>query len=95
MKTAMSFKIDKDVRDSARKAAKIVGLPLSTVVNNILTDFIRDERTVFQSAKSRERRKKLAHEFAKVIGDVRTNHRMSSQFDNAQKMNEFLNAIKN
>ena len=95
MKTAMSFKIDKDVRDNARKAAKIIGLPLSTVVNNILLDFIRDERAVFQSTRSRERRNALAREFAKIVGDARASHKMPPQFANAKKMDEFLNAIKN
>lgn len=95
MKTAMSFKIDKDVRDNARKAAKIVGLPLSTVVNNILIDFIRDERVVFQSAESRQRRKKLAYEFAKIVEGARVTHRMPSQLMDTKKMNAFLDAIKN
>ena len=47
MKTVMSFKVDKDVRDRARKVAKKIGVPLSMVVNRQLKQFAKDQRIEF------------------------------------------------
>jgi antitoxin component of RelBE/YafQ-DinJ toxin-antitoxin module len=48
MKTTMSFKVDRDVRDRARRAAKAIGLPLSTIVNAQLRDFAEERRIEFR-----------------------------------------------
>ncbi len=47
MKTVISVKVDTDVRDKARKLAKKIGLPLSTVVNSQLKRFVTDQRIEF------------------------------------------------
>ncbi len=44
MKTVISIKVDKDVRDRARKTAKKMGVPLSLVVNAGLRKFAEDQR---------------------------------------------------
>jgi len=49
MKTAMSFKIDKDVRDRARSAAKLIGVPLSMVVNSHLRQFASEQSITFRA----------------------------------------------
>lgn len=43
----MSFKVDKDVRDNARRVAKKIGVPLSMVVNRQLKQFAKDQRIEF------------------------------------------------
>ena len=48
MKTVISVKVDKDVRDRARMAAKRMGLPLSTVVNYQLRQFGDERRIEFR-----------------------------------------------
>jgi len=47
MKTAISFKIDKDVRNRARTVAKRIGVPLSMVVNQQLKQFADERRIEF------------------------------------------------
>lgn len=47
MKTVISVKVDKDVRDRARKTAKKMGLPLSMIVNQQLKQFVADRRIEF------------------------------------------------
>ncbi|MDO8566711.1 MAG: type II toxin-antitoxin system RelB/DinJ family antitoxin [bacterium] len=47
MKTAISFKIDKEVRNRARDVAKRIGVPLSMVVNQQLKQFADDRRIEF------------------------------------------------
>ena len=47
MKTAISFKIDTDVRNRARIVAKKIGVPLSMVVNQQLKQFADERRIEF------------------------------------------------
>lgn len=47
MKTVISVKVDKEVRDRARSVAKKIGLPLSTIVNQQLKRFAEDRRIEF------------------------------------------------
>lgn len=47
MKTVISVKVDKQVRDRARRVAKNMGLPLSMVVNQQLKRFVEDRRIEF------------------------------------------------
>lgn len=48
MKTAISFKVDKDVRDRARRVAKRMGVPLSNIVNAQLRDLADERRYEFR-----------------------------------------------
>ena len=48
MKTVISVKVDKEVRDKARKVAKKIGVPLSMVVNQQLKRFVAQESIEFR-----------------------------------------------
>jgi len=83
MKTVMSFKVDKDVRDKARKVAKKIGVPLSMVVNRQLKQFAKDQRIEFgeplvPNAKTR----KILDEALRDIREGRED-KFSPMFDNA------------
>jgi len=41
MKTALHTKIDKDVKESAQRLAEEMGIPLSTIINSHLREFVR------------------------------------------------------
>ena len=47
MKTLISIKADIDVKRKAQKAAKELGIPLSTIVNAYLKQFGREQRVNF------------------------------------------------
>lgn len=47
MKTVLSVKVDKKVRDDARRAAKKIGVPLSMVVNQQLRRFAAERSIEF------------------------------------------------
>lgn len=47
MKTTISVKVDKNVRDRARKVAHKIGVPLSMVVNQQLKVFADERRIEF------------------------------------------------
>ena len=79
----MSFKVDKDVRDKARKVAKKIGVPLSMVVNRQLKQFAKDQRIEFgepliPNAKTR----KILDEALRDIREGRED-KFSPMFDNA------------
>jgi addiction module RelB/DinJ family antitoxin len=46
-KTLMSFKVDKSLKSSAQKIAEEIGVPLSTLINAFLRQFVRDEEVNF------------------------------------------------
>lgn len=83
-KTVISVKVDKDVRDRARKTAKRMGLPLSTVVNAQLRHFADERRIEFReplvpNAKTR----KILDEALRDIREGRED-KFSPTFDNAE-----------
>ena len=47
MKTVINIKVDKNVKEEAVKTAKQIGLPLSTVVNAFLKQFIAQQSVTF------------------------------------------------
>jgi len=49
-KTIINIKADKDVKKQAQKVAERLGVPLSTVVNSFLKQFIRTEELTLSTA---------------------------------------------
>ena len=89
-KTVISVKVDKDVRDRARKAAKRMGVPLSMVVNQQLRVFADERRIEFYeplipNAKTR----KILDE---ALRDIREGNddAFSPAFTNVDDMNKWL-----
>ncbi|MBI5469702.1 type II toxin-antitoxin system RelB/DinJ family antitoxin [Candidatus Kaiserbacteria bacterium] len=48
MNTTLTIKTDKKLRDDARRVAHGLGLPLTTAVNAMLKQFVRDRRLVLE-----------------------------------------------
>lgn len=51
MKTVLNIKTDKDVKEEAQKLARELGVPLSTIVNVYLKQFIRTKEFTFSLAR--------------------------------------------
>lgn len=51
-KTVINIKADKRVKEQARQVADRLGLPLSTIINSFLKQFIRTEEITFSAAKT-------------------------------------------
>lgn len=47
MYTLINIKTEKDLKLSAQSVAKKIGVPLSTVINSFLKQFVRDEEVTF------------------------------------------------
>ncbi len=52
MKTTLTIKTDKELRDKAKKTAKELGVPLSTVMNAMLKQFVREKQITFSARTS-------------------------------------------
>jgi addiction module RelB/DinJ family antitoxin len=49
MHTTITIKTDKKLRDEAKKTAARLGIPLSTAMNAMLKQFVRDQRLVLEA----------------------------------------------
>ena len=94
MKTVISVKVDKDVRDHARKVAQRMGVPLSMVVNSGLRQFVLEERIVFQTEKAYRMTRKFEKKLEKIDADIRAGRNLSPAFKTAAEMDLYLNSLK-
>lgn len=90
MKTAISLKIDVDVRDRAQGVARSIGIPLSMVVNQQLKQFADERRIEFYeplvpNAKTR----KVLDAALRDIREGR-NDKFSPPFTNVKDMDRWL-----
>lgn len=49
MKTTVIFKADKKTKEAAQKAAKKMGIPFSTVLNQLMREFIERKEITFST----------------------------------------------
>jgi antitoxin component of RelBE/YafQ-DinJ toxin-antitoxin module len=56
MKTIINIKADREVKEGAQKLAKELGVPLSTIINAYLKDFIRNRSVTLSMAPRMSRR---------------------------------------
>lgn len=91
-KTVISVKVDKDVRDRARKVAKSIGVPLSMVVNSGLRRFAEEETITFQTEKAYRMSKKLEKKLKLIEVDIKAGKNLSPVFKNADDAVRWLNS---
>ncbi len=46
MKTILTIKTDKELKSQAQEVAKELGIPLTTVINSFLRQFVRDRQLI-------------------------------------------------
>ena len=90
MKTTISVKVDKDVRDRARKVAKKIGVPLSMIVNQQLRQF-SDERRIefYEPLIPNKKTRKILDEALRDIREGRKD-KFSPRFDNIEDAIKWL-----
>lgn len=92
-KTVISVKVDKDVRDRARKVAKRIGVPLSMVVNSGLRKFADEERIVFQTEKAYRMSKKLERRLEKIDADIAAGKNLSPALRTPIEVRQYLDGL--
>ena len=90
-KTVVNIKTDVQVKRGAQKIAKELGLPLSTVVNAYLKEFIRERGVTFSLAP------RLRPEIQKLVAqaeeDYKAGRNISPAFETAEEMDRYLNSL--
>lgn len=89
MKTVINIKADKEVKEKAFKVANELGLPLSTIVNAFLKQFIREKRVTFEIPLVPNA--KTAKILMKAERDIKEGKDLFGPFETAE---EFIKALK-
>lgn len=84
----INIKADKDVKENAQRVAANLGLPLSTVVNAYLKEFIR-ERSVRFSVEP-QLRPEVERMLRQATKDYIAGKNIAGPFKNAKEMDEYL-----
>ena len=91
MKTLISIKTDKEVKENAKKAAAELGLSLSDVINASLRNFIRT-REVYISAIP-----KMTPELERLLGpiekDLKTKSSLSPALSSLKEAEDYLGSL--
>lgn len=92
MKTVINIKTDKETKEKAQKLAEELGVPLSTVINVYLRQFIRTREFSFSLAYS------MSPDLEKIIAeaekDIAEEKNLSPTFKNAKDAIAWLNRSK-
>lgn len=90
MKTQLIVKTDKEVKAAAQKTAKELGLPLSTLINAYLKQFIVNKEAYFSLQPRMTPR--LEELITKIRKDAKRNKNFSPTFDNTEEMLKYLHS---
>ncbi|MFH0846403.1 MAG: type II toxin-antitoxin system RelB/DinJ family antitoxin [Patescibacteria group bacterium] len=90
-KTILNVKINKDLKESARKVAEELGLPLSVIVNSYLKRLVDERRIEFVAHPTPNKEtQKLLMEISK---DIKEGKNLSGPFDTVEEMDKYLNSL--
>lgn len=84
MNTTMLIKIDKKLKENAQKTAKELGLPMSTLINNYLREFVEKKEVTFSLSPNKQT--------VRAIKEARADFDKNklSKFSNVQSLSNFL-----
>ena len=81
MSIILNFKTDKKLKDEAKKVASDLGLPLGTIMNHYLREFVRDKKVVFTNHPTPS--KKVIKELKEISADIKNKKNLVGPFENA------------
>lgn len=84
MNTTITIKTEKKLRDKAKRTAKELGIPLTTAMNAMLRQFVRD-RSITVSLEPKIRPEKLA-EWNKISEEMDKHPERTKSFSNIEDM---------
>ena len=90
MYTTVTIKTEKRLHRDAKKTAQKLGIPLTTVINALLKDFVR-EQAITVSARPTPRPEKIA-EWERISDEMNKGHYKA--FSNAEDLIEHLGLEK-
>lgn len=90
MKTVLNVKTDKDTKERAQALAKHLGIPLSTVVNAYLKEFVTSGD--FKISREPDLNTAVQKELVRAVTEAKTGKNMSPSFTNAAAAITWLNS---
>ncbi len=91
MKTLLNIKTDKDVKDKAKKVAEELGLPLSTILNAYLKEFVRNRSVYFSTIPQMSPR--LEKLLGEVEKDIKTKRNFSRPLSSSKEVSNYLDNL--
>ena len=90
MKTVLNIKTDIEVKKRAQEIARAIGLPLSTVVNAYLKEFISKEEVTFSVAQ--QIRPEVEKVLLQASKDCKNGENIIGPFQNTKDLMKSLNS---
>jgi antitoxin component of RelBE/YafQ-DinJ toxin-antitoxin module len=90
MTIILNFKTDRKLKDEARKLAADLGLPLGTIMNHYLKEFVREKKVVFTDHPTPTKR--VLSELKEISRDIKDGRNLSPTFDNTKDAVKWLNS---
>jgi addiction module RelB/DinJ family antitoxin len=90
MKTTLHTKIDKDVKERAQSLANELGIPISTIINSQLREFVRSG--TFQVSREPQLKESVWKEVLKASKEAKEEKNISPDFDNIEDAMNWLNS---
>jgi len=91
MKTALNLKVDKIIKDQAKDLAKMIGIPLSTIMNGFLAQFVRDQGIAFNA--SYTLRPEVAKELDEILADPDYENSFVGPFSTRKELEEYVESL--
>ena len=92
MKTLINIKADSDIKAQAQQIAKDIGIPLSTIINAFLKEFVRKKEIYFSTSSD------LNPEFEAVLAqiekDIQKKKNLSPKLRSANEVSLYLDSLR-
>lgn len=90
MKTVLNVKVDLKVKKEAQRVAKEMGLPMSIIVNNFLSNFIAEKQITFTPLTPNKKTSRL---LKSIDQDIKNGKNLSPKFRTAREMDTYLASL--
>lgn len=88
-KTLLTVKTDKELKKRAQETAEVIGIPLGTIINAYLREFVVERRVAF--AAPERMTPKLEADIAEIERDIAEGKNLSGPFHTAEAFIAHLN----
>lgn len=91
-KTTINIKADTELKEKAQQTARELGMPLSTIINAYLSQFVRTKEVHFSI--EGELKPAVKRRLARIEKDVRAGKNLSPAFHSAEEMDAYLKDLE-
>lgn len=91
-KTTINIKADKEIKEKAQKVARTLGMPLSTIINAYLGQFIRTKEVHFYL--EGELKPSVKKRLDRLQKEALAGKNLSPAFRTPQEMDAYLESLK-